>query len=158
MLRLENKAPAGFSVEGVKARFAQHQAQLNKAAIRESTEIFRLEDKINGSTSIEGLGMHTTNLPTGKDDSGTPNEDGNKDGGNRQLQTSCASGSSLTIASSAFSLMVGCHSISTDTSGGEAIYTGTTSLVIALPASDEAGADVSKTRKIFTIHGGWIQI
>lgn len=159
VLRAENKARAGFTLEGVKERFARHQTQLREAnASRDSTDKFVLGHKktINGSVSIEGLGMHMTNLPTGKDDSDTPNEDGNEDAGNRQLQTSCASGSSFNIASSVFPLMEGCHSVSTETSGGEAIYIGTTSLVVALAASDDADADVSKTRKILTIHGRWV--
>lgn len=143
-IRVE-QASAGITLERVQERFARHPAHLQKASNGNTAERFIDVGKltINGTTSIEGLGIDIKNLPAGKGDSDKSTENGDGNGGSRQLQTSCASSSSVDVASSVFPLMEGCHSASTDTSGNEIIYFSTTSLVVALPLSDDADAEVS---------------
>lgn len=143
VVRVE-QARSGLYLGGIQAKFAPHQEGIEQPANHKIAKRFV---GINGSTSIEGLGIHIPNPPTGKSDSDNPNAEKDGRAGSRQLQSSCASGSSFTIASSVFPSMEGCHSASTDTSGGEVIYDGSTSLVLALAESDESDANVRKMKR-----------
>lgn len=148
----DEQARAGLDLGGTQARFAPHQEDIQQAANHKIAKRFVGVDNkitINGSTSIEGLGIRILNLPTGKGDPDKPNAEKDGSAGSRQLQSSCASGSSFTIASSVFPSMEGCYSASTDTSGGEVIYGGGTSLVLAFAESDDSDANVRKMK----LHG-----
>lgn len=114
------------------------------------------EKQIDNSTTLEGLGIHVNNLHAPIPAGGHPRKNRENHGGpSRHLQTTCPSGSSFDIVSSVFPDLEGCHQASTDTSGGEPIYVGISSLVSALLESDAVDAIVSKIQETFVIlqHG-----